>query len=224
VGDVAESGQPGRPGRPRDPSLEPRVVAAALAVYAESGWSGFNFEAVARRAGVGKAPLYLRWSSKEDLLLAAFNAHTQAITIRDTGNLRDDLIAYSCRLLDSEARPDGLAWLRLHLEAGVIPALHATFSSQISSPHVEGARALLNGALKRGDLPAGSPADLLLDSLYGAVLIKVLLSPPGERARLSAHPLGYAEPIVDFVLCAMAGASRRHRQARDPGSVPIADA
>lgn len=207
VGDVAQSDQPGRPGRPRDPSLEPRVVAAALAVYAENGWSGFNFEAVARRAGVGKAPLYLRWSSKEDLLLAAFNAHTEAITIRDSGSLRDDLVEYTCRLLDSEARPDGLAWLRLHLEAGVIPALHATFSSQIVSPHVEGARALLNGALKRGDLPAGSPADLLLDSLYGAVLIKVLLSTPDERARLSAHPLGYAEPIVDFVLSAMAGAS-----------------
>ena len=195
------------PGRPRDPDLESRVFAAALKIYAEAGWSGFSFDAVARTASVGKAPLYLRWSSKEDLLLAAFNAHTQAITIHDSGNLRDDLIAYACRLLDSEAQPDGLAWLRLHLEAGVIPALHATFTSQIVSPHVEGARALLNGALKRGDLRAGSPAELLLDSLYGAVLIKVLLSPPGERARLSAHPLGYAEPIVDFVLSAMTGAS-----------------
>jgi AcrR family transcriptional regulator len=181
-------------------------VAAALAVYAENGWSGFNFEAVARRAGVGKAPLYLRWSSKEDLLLAAFNAHTEAITIRDTGNLRDDLTEYACRLLGSETRPDGLAWLRLHLEASIIPALHATFSRQILSPHVEGARALLNGALKRGDLPAGSPADLLLDSLYGAVLIKILLSSPDERARLASHPHGYAEPLVDFVLGAMTAA------------------
>ena len=50
------------------------MVAAALAVYAEAGWSGFSFDAVARRAGVGKAPLYLRWASKEDLLLAAFRA------------------------------------------------------------------------------------------------------------------------------------------------------
>jgi AcrR family transcriptional regulator len=180
-------------------------VAAALAVYAETGWSGFSFEAVARRAGVGKAPLYLRWSSKEDLLLAAFNAHTQAITIKDSGDLRDDLIAYTCRLLDSEAKPDGLAWLRLHLEASVIPTLHATFSAQIRSPHVEGARALLNGALKRGDLPPGSPADLLLDSLYGAVLIRILLSSPDDRARLAEHPRSYAEPIVDFVLGGMRG-------------------
>jgi DNA-binding transcriptional MerR regulator/predicted nucleic acid-binding protein len=44
-----------RPGRPRDPNLESRVFAAALRVYAEAGWSGFSFDAVARRAGVGKA-------------------------------------------------------------------------------------------------------------------------------------------------------------------------
>jgi AcrR family transcriptional regulator len=190
----------GRPGRRRDPSLEPRVVAAALAVYAEAGWSGFNFDAVARRAGVGKAPLYLRWASKEDLLLAAFGAHTTAITIRDSGNLRDDLVEYTCRLLDSKAGPDGWAFLRLHLEATVIPALHARFSRQIASPHVQGARARLDRALERGELRAGAPAGLALDSLYGAVLIKIILSSPDERARLAGDPRGCAESLVDFVL------------------------
>ena len=200
MGVSAGTGLAGRPGRRRDPSLEPRVVAAALAVYAEAGWSGFSFDAVARRAGVGKAPLYLRWASKEDLLLAAFRAHTTAITIRDSGNLRDDLVEYTCRLLDAVAGPDGWAFLRLHLEATVIPALHARFSSQIASPHVQGARALLDRALARGDLRAGAPAGLLLDSLYGAVLIKIILSSPGERARLAGDPRAYAEPVVDFVL------------------------
>src|ERR1700746_3102675 len=38
------------PGRPRDPDLESRVFAAALKIYAEAGWSGFSFEAVARTA------------------------------------------------------------------------------------------------------------------------------------------------------------------------------
>jgi len=200
VGTSARTGVASRPGRRRDPSLEPRVVAAALAVYAEAGWSGFSFDAVARRAGVGKAPLYLRWASKEDLLLAAFGAHTTAITITDSGNLRDDLTEYTCRLIDSKAGPDGWAFLRLHLEATVIPALHASFSSQIASPHVEGARALLERVLERGDLRPGSPTDLMLDSLYGAVLIKIILSPPGERERLAQDPRGYAAQIVDFVL------------------------
>ena len=56
----------------------------------------------------------------------------------------------------------------------------------------------------------------MLDSLYGAVLIKIILSSPDERARLAANPRAYAEPLVDFVLGgllaaspARAGAARR---------------
>ena len=188
------------PGRPRDPDLESRVFAAALKIYAEAGWSGFSFDAVARTASVGKAPLYLRWKNKEDLLLAALSAHYRNVSIRDSGNLRNDLIEYAARLLESKASPDGWAFLRIHLEATVIPALHARFSSQIAIPHVEGARALLNRAVDRGALPAEAPVDLLLDSLYGAIVIRMILSPPGQRAQLAAEPHRYAIPIVDFVL------------------------
>ena len=188
------------PGRPRDPDLESRVFAAALKIYAEAGWSGFSFDAVARTASVGKAPLYLRWKNKEDLLLAALSAHYRNVSIRDSGNLRNDLIEYAARLLESKASPDGWAFLRIHLEATVIPALHARFSSQIAIPHVEGARALLNRAVDRGALPAEAPVDLLLDSLYGAIVIRMILSPPGQRAQLGTEPHRYAIPIVDFVL------------------------
>jgi AcrR family transcriptional regulator len=217
VGTSARTGVVSRPGRRRDPSLEPRVVAAALAVYAEAGWSGFSFDAVARRAGVGKAPLYLRWASKEDLLLAAFGAHTTAITITDSGDLRDDLTEYTCRPIDSKAGPDGWAFLRLHLEATLIPALHASFSSQIANPHVEGARALLDRALERGELRPGSPTDLMLDSLYGAVLIKIILSPPGERERLAQNPRSYAGQIVDFVLRGLLTAGQAGEEGGQPG-------
>ena len=217
MGASARTGVASRPGRRRDPSLEPRVVAAALAVYAEAGWSGFSFDAVARRAGVGKAPLYLRWASKEDLLLAAFGAHTTAITITDSGNLRDDLTEYTCRLIDSKAGPDGWAFLRLHLEATLIPALHARFSSQIANPHVEGARALLDRALERGDLRPGSPTDLMLDSLYGAVLIKIILSLPGEREQLAQNPRSYAGQIVEFVLRGLLTDRQTGEEGDQPG-------
>jgi AcrR family transcriptional regulator len=193
------------PGRPRDPDLESRVFAAALKIYAEAGWSGFSFDAVARTASVGKAPLYLRWKNKEDLLLAALSAHYRNVSIRDTGNLRNDLIEYAARLLETKASPDGWAFLRIHLEATVIPALHARFSSQIAIPHVEGARALLHRAIDRGALPAEAPVDLLLDSLYGAIVIRMILSPPGQRAQLATQPHRYAIPIVDFVLSALPG-------------------
>jgi AcrR family transcriptional regulator len=148
---------------------------------------------VARRAGAGKGPLYLRWQSKEDLLLAALSAHSSSIPIKDSGHLRDDLIGYATRLLESKSTPEGWAFLRIHLEASVIPVLHARFSSEIAIPHVTGARAVLRRALERGDIPAETPVELVLDSLYGAIVTWTVLGAPADLHE-------YARLIVDFVL------------------------
>jgi len=207
----------GRPQARCDEETRAVIFDAARHEFAASGYAATSMESVARRAGVGKAPLYLRWASKEDLLLAAFGAHTTAITITDSGDLRDDLTEYTCRLIDSKAGPDGWAFLRLHLEATLIPALHASFSSQIANPHVEGARALLDRALERGELRPGSPTDLMLDSLYGAVLIKIILSPPGEREQLAQNPRSYAGQIVEFVLRGLLTAGQTGEEGGQPG-------
>jgi len=186
-----------RAGRPRDPQLESRILAAALGVYAEAGWSGFSFDAVARRAGVGRAPLYLRWQSKEDLLLAALSAHSRTVPPHSLGSLRDDLIEYATRLLESTTGPDGWAFIRIQLEATLNPALHARFASEIAIPHVDAARAVLHRAVERGDLPAQTPVDLLLASLYGAIFNRMT---PGRSGEPAEQPRHYAEHIVDFVL------------------------
>jgi AcrR family transcriptional regulator len=189
-----------RAGRPRDPNLESRVFAVALRVYAEAGWSGFSFDVVARRASVGKASLYLRWASKEDLLLDAVKSHTSGVLVRDSGHLREDLIDYARLLLQCKSTPEYWALLRLHLEANLLPELHARFSRQVLGPLVEGPMTLLNRALERGDLPAGAPVGLLLDSLYGAILVRLILSRPEQRAELAEDSSNYASHIVDFVL------------------------
>jgi AcrR family transcriptional regulator len=180
-------------------------LAAALELYAEAGWSGFNFDVVARRAGIGKAPLYLRWSSKEDLLLDAFRIRVEAIPLRDTGDLRSDLVAYACHLLKDKAGPQGWAFLRIHVEATVTPELYADFSRQVVDPHVAGASDLLARGVERGELPAGTTPSLLLDGIYGAIIVRMILTPPEQRARLAAHPQVYAETIVDLVLAGARG-------------------
>ena len=60
-----------RPGRPRSERAERAILDAALELFAESGVGGVCMEAVAARAGVGKATIYRRWPGKEDLLLDA---------------------------------------------------------------------------------------------------------------------------------------------------------
>ena len=65
---------PRRPGRPRSEQAEQAIIEATLDLFAEQGFEGVCVEAVAARAGVGKATIYRRWPNKEELLLAAFGS------------------------------------------------------------------------------------------------------------------------------------------------------
>jgi AcrR family transcriptional regulator len=61
-------------GRKRDQSLDSALLEATLDVLAEVGAAGLTIDAVAARAGSGKAALYRRWSSKSDLIIAAISS------------------------------------------------------------------------------------------------------------------------------------------------------
>jgi AcrR family transcriptional regulator len=56
-----------------------RILAAAREVFAERGLDA-PLEAIARRAGVGQATLYRRFSTRQDLLVAAFGPKLVAYT------------------------------------------------------------------------------------------------------------------------------------------------
>src|SRR6202021_1581155 len=69
-----------RPGRPRSEQAEHAIIEATLDLFAEQGFEGVCVEAVAARAGVGKATIYRRWPNKEELLLAAFGSPQSPFT------------------------------------------------------------------------------------------------------------------------------------------------
>src|SRR3954451_12445508 len=108
---------PAAPGRPRDPEVDRRITQAALQVFGDAGWAGFTMETVARRAGVGKASLYLRWSSKEALLADAVTMRLARVADVDTGTLHGDLVELAHQMLEIYAGDTGRAAMRLALEA-----------------------------------------------------------------------------------------------------------
>jgi AcrR family transcriptional regulator len=55
-------------------------------------------EATARRAGVGKASLYLRWSSKQAPLADALTMRLAWVTDVDTGTLHGDLVELATQM------------------------------------------------------------------------------------------------------------------------------
>ncbi|MDT5086507.1 MAG: hypothetical protein QOJ61_3550, partial [Mycobacterium sp.] len=61
---AASTPRPARsPGR-LDRSLDATILDAALAGVAEQGYDRLSMDAIASRAGVGKAAIYRRWPSK----------------------------------------------------------------------------------------------------------------------------------------------------------------
>lgn len=86
-------------GRKRDATRDEEILQAMLDVLADIGDSGkiVTMDMVAERAAAGKATIYRRWASKEDLILAAV-AHMKSKQVDlahlpDTGTLRGDLLA-----------------------------------------------------------------------------------------------------------------------------------
>lgn len=74
------------------------IAAIHTAVFEElvsNGMERFSFESVAHRAGTGKASIYRRWSSREELIISAFQARTASIADSQTptfSTLREELL------------------------------------------------------------------------------------------------------------------------------------
>jgi AcrR family transcriptional regulator len=90
---------PARPASPRRRGavLERAILDAALEQLGTVGWKGLTMEGVAAGAQTGKAAVYRRWPSKEDLVADALVSGLPRVEkAPDLGSVREDLLAL-CR-------------------------------------------------------------------------------------------------------------------------------
>jgi AcrR family transcriptional regulator len=194
------------PGRRPDPHVDERVLEAAVAVFGDRGWSGFSIDEIAKRASVGKAAVYRRWSSKEDILVDALEQHLNVVTDADTGSLRGDLLNIARQLMSSHLGEAGRAFMRLRVEAGLADSIGARYR-QWSESQIEAARATVGRAIERGELPSTASTTLIMDTLCGGAINHIVAAPPHRIDEVRAHMEDYAGRLVNFVL---AGATADH--------------
>jgi AcrR family transcriptional regulator len=190
------------PGRPRDPQVDRRIAQAALDLFADAGWAGFSMEAVARRAVVGKASLYLRWTTKEALLADAVTWRLGRVADVDTGTLRGDLVELATQVLDIYAGDTGRAAMRLTLEAASIPGM-AEHGAAMRQAQARAAKAIVRRGIRRGEAAPGTSAALLLNTLTGGAMMLALSTPEERRADLARNTGARARRLVDFLLRAV---------------------
>ena len=117
-------------------------------------------------------------------------------------SLRDYLVAHAQRRADLYLGKDGLAMLRLYVEARAFPVPLADVRHEAITRFVLSERERVERAIREGELPPGTSAVHLLDAIEGSVLMHVLVTPPHLLDRVRSTMPDYLERLVDQQLAA----------------------
>src|SRR6266704_2718003 len=134
------------PGRPRSERAHEAILEATLDLLLEEGFTRMSIEAVATRAGVGKATIYRRWPSKADLVVEAVACRKeQPFVDPDSGGVREDLVSLARQ------------------------AFRPSESSEVTE-------LVLRRGVERGEIRSDIDIELALDVLMGFVSYRHMIS------------------------------------------------
>ena len=180
------------------PAVTEALSRALFVEWARSGYAALSLEAVARRAGVGKAALYRRWPSKLAFVVDRLEkVGVELAVIPDTGALRSDVLV----LVKAFDR-----LLRRWLVRRILPDLHA---QMLRSPDLASAvrgklqverrgRAslILQRAVARGELGQDVDVELAIDAMASLVYWRVIVT-AGRTDN------AYFERLTDFIVAGL---------------------
>jgi AcrR family transcriptional regulator len=173
------------PGRPRSEASHEAIIEATLELLIEGGYGALTMDAVRTRAGVGKATIYRRWHSKEELVSDAIVVLHEEFDTPDTGSLRGDYAALAAAVRASASRGGTTLAPRLLGEAVNDPELFAIFRANLIEPRRAVLRTVLQNAIDRGEIRQGLDLELLLDLFAGPAVYRLLIT-GGDMAQMFA--------------------------------------
>jgi AcrR family transcriptional regulator len=166
-----------RPTGPRAEAREQAILDAALELLMEVGYDRLSIDALAERARAGKATIYRHWSGKAQIVAEAvrrLKAHSITVPV-DTGTLRGDLISEMVQVCSSMSSEDAA------IITGVMSAMRtdAELAGLIRSQVLDNKRGKFDGiierAISRGELPAGSSAELVEEVIPAMVINQLVI-------------------------------------------------
>jgi AcrR family transcriptional regulator len=195
---AAPGGAERRLGRPRSERADHAIIDATLDLFAEGGVQAVCVEAVAAKAGVGKATIYRRWPGKEELLIDAL-ASLKSPYPRPAGNgIREDLIAIVDVIAEDASDPRHYQQYGLWFTESVKhPGLAARFKETVVEPRREVIRGVLRQGIAAGELRPDIDIELVMLMLVGAVMTC-------GRSGAEPFPPGFSANLVDELLTGIA--------------------
>lgn len=163
-------------GRPRKPEIDAAILEATLALFGEVGYEGMSIEAVAARAGVGKATIYRRWSSKDDLIIVAIQEVLTTGEAPEMGDLRKTLInMISGAIAFMSTSAAGSIFPRMAGEVAARTPLGVRYVENIIGPRRAMVRGVLSQGIADGILRSDLDVALLADTLVGPIILRKIL-------------------------------------------------
>jgi AcrR family transcriptional regulator len=192
-------------GRPREARADRAIIAATIDLMAERGVSAIRMHEVAERAGVGKATIYRRYRTKDELITDAVGSLVSEIEIPDSGSTRSDL--QMLMLQTVELYKGSLAaklMPTLISEMSRNPELAVVARDRFLTGRRAALRTVFERGVRRGDQRRGLDIELALDVLAGPVFYRLLIT----GGPIDAH---LADGVVELIL---RGFAPDHRAAQ----------
>lgn len=158
-------------------SVTAAITSAMFDQLAEVGYARMSMDAVARRAGVGKAAVYRRWRSKQAMLIDLVGSamRRNLPEVPDTGSLAGDVRRFLDVIVAQLADPRTMRIaLDVLVETTRTPELAAALHDVVGEPRRTAAAAVLTRAIDRGELLPGLDRELGLDLLISPLLMRLL--------------------------------------------------
>jgi len=184
-----------RSGRPRNTQIDDAVLEATGKLLAEKGYTATSIETIARRAGVGKATIYRRWRSKEELVVELLSHLAAGVEpVPDLGDTRSELLRLVSEAIEHLSRTlTGGIIQGLASELSRNPKLSRLVRERVISLRRAEVAAVLERGIARADLRADTDAEIAHELLIGPAYYHLLLG--GKRLDEQ-----FAKRIVDAFL------------------------
>ncbi|MEU1054938.1 TetR/AcrR family transcriptional regulator [Streptomyces sp. NPDC005876] len=161
--------------RRRGAVLERAILDAALEQLSTVGWKGLTMEGVAAGAQTGKAAVYRRWSSKEDLVADALRSGLPSFdTVPDLGSVREDLLVLCRRARDAMFSRPGFALRSVIHECDDLQMerFHAVIYEGVIEPTIRMLREVITRGIERNEVRPEAANGYVFDAVPAMMMYR----------------------------------------------------
>ncbi|MFI9167821.1 TetR/AcrR family transcriptional regulator [Streptomyces lincolnensis] len=161
--------------RRRGVVLERAILEAALDQLGTVGWKGLTMEGVAAGAQTGKAAVYRRWPSKEDLVADALQCGLPRLEeAPDLGSVREDLLELCRRAREAMFSRPGFALRAVIHECDPVQAerFHGVIFEGVVEPAIGLIREIVTRGIERAEVRSDAANSYVFDAIPAMMMYR----------------------------------------------------